>query len=45
MILGMIFIMIVCIVFGFIMSYNLSMVYVLGFLMGVFISGIISFLF
>ena len=43
MTLGIISTMTVCIVFGSIMSHNLSTVYVLGLLMGVFISGIISF--
>ncbi len=41
--LGMISTMTVCVVIGFIMSHNLSMAYILGLLIGVFIGGIISF--
>lgn len=41
--LGMISTMTVCVVIGAIMSHNLSMAYVLGLLISVFISGIISF--
>ncbi|WP_255291998.1 hypothetical protein [Bacillus thuringiensis] len=43
MYLEMISTMTVCVVIGFIMSHNLSMAYVLGLLIGVFISGIIGF--